>query len=96
MKLSKYILILLSICCLSGCAHKSGHQNKRQTATSAATSENQPKRGSAKNTTITVVNNRGESDKLDGSKIFAKYNKAVFMVYTSDGYNTYQGSGFFY
>jgi len=32
---------------------------------------------------------------MSGEDIFARYNSAVFMVYTSDGSNTYQGSGFF-
>jgi serine protease Do len=41
------------------------------------------------------VNNRGDKNKLDGAKIFSKYNTAVFMVFTSDGYNVFQGSGFF-
>lgn len=31
---------------------------------------------------------------LTGSEIFEKYNKAVFMVYTYDGVNVFQGSGF--
>lgn len=33
--------------------------------------------------------------KLEGQEIFDKYATAVFMVYTSDGMNAYQGSGFF-
>ena len=48
-----------------------------------------------RNLNVTVSNNRGDRIKLDGSKIFTKYNTAVFMVFTSDGYNGYQGSGFF-
>lgn len=32
---------------------------------------------------------------MDGSEVFRKYRNAVFMVFTSDGTNTYQGSGFF-
>lgn len=32
---------------------------------------------------------------MTGPEIFAKYNSAVFMIYTSDGLNNYQGSGFF-
>ena len=32
---------------------------------------------------------------MEGSEIFRKYSNAVFMVFTSDGTNTYQGSGFF-
>ena len=44
---------------------------------------------------VVLPDNRGDKNKLDGAKIFAKYNTAVFMVFTSDGYNMYQGSGFF-
>lgn len=33
--------------------------------------------------------------KLSGSEIFKKYNKAVFMIFTSDGIDGKQGSGFF-
>ncbi len=96
-------LIPAAIICLmlNSCAHKSGHnkldrphsvvsQNKsnidsNQTATV----------GDSRNLNVTVSDNRGDRKKLDGSKIFAKYNTAVFMVFTSDGYNGYQGSGFF-
>lgn len=33
--------------------------------------------------------------KLSGSEVFKQYGKAVFMIFTSDGNNNYQGSGFF-
>lgn len=86
--------------CIVSCAHKSGH-NKPQTAFHPANSEmSKPQqsnqtRGGQRNLNVTVSNNRGDKNKLDGSKIFAMYNTAVFMVFTSDGYNGYQGSGFF-
>lgn len=32
---------------------------------------------------------------LSGADIFDKYNSAVFTIFTSDGYNNFQGSGFF-
>ena len=32
---------------------------------------------------------------MDGPEIFKRYNSAVFMVFTSDGMQVYQGSGFF-
>lgn len=32
---------------------------------------------------------------MSGTEIFEQYNSAVFMIYTSDGQNCYQGSGFF-
>lgn len=33
--------------------------------------------------------------KLSATELFKRYKSAVFMVFTSDGNNTYQGSGFF-
>ena len=35
------------------------------------------------------------NDKLTATEIFEKYNSAVFMVYTANAYQSYQGSGFF-
>lgn len=39
--------------------------------------------------------NNNSKQKLEGQEIFDKYASAVFMVFTSDGFNGYQGSGFF-
>lgn len=33
--------------------------------------------------------------KFSGAEVFEMYSKAVFMIFTSDGTNDYQGSGFF-
>lgn len=96
-------LFIAAIVCLAfnSCAHKSGHNKVDRTHHSA--SQNDSNSGAEQTTTIggshdlnvIVSNNRGDKNKLDGAKIFAKYNTAVFMVFTSDGYNGYQGSGFF-
>lgn len=40
----------------------------------------------------TVSTNNGE---MSGADLFELYNSAVFMIFTSDGWNEYQGSGFF-
>lgn len=86
--------------CIVSCAHKSGHNrtqstsHSRNTNTSHSQSSNVT-RESQRNLNVVVSNSRGDRNKLDGPKIFAKYNTAVFMVFTSDGYNGYQGSGFF-
>ena len=37
----------------------------------------------------------GESVTLSATEIFERYNSAVFMIFTSDGWNEFQGSGFF-
>ena len=101
MKRNKFFIISLLLCCLCSicsCAHKSGHNKNKQQQhnyTSQHSSERAETRGGERNISVSVVNNRGDKNKLDGSQIFAKYNRAVFMVFTSDGYNTYQGSGFF-
>lgn len=73
----------------SSCAHKSGHRERQRTTYSNVNHIQTPRA----DTKVEVRNNRGR--KLEGSEVFRKYNKAVFMVYTSDGTNTYQGSGFF-
>ena len=39
--------------------------------------------------------NKRSNDKLEGAQIFERYGSAVFMVFTTDGTNAYQGSGFF-
>lgn len=86
--------------CIVSCAHKSGH-NRPQAASHSSNTEMRDSQssnvahGGQRNLEVTVTNSRGDKNKLDGSKIFAKYNTAVFMVFTSDGYNGYQGSGFF-
>lgn len=101
MKTLNSILFLILLVCISSCAHKSGH-NKQNTGTrftnetSNGSNQNSDVRvGGQRDLNVTVSNNRGDKNKLDGSKIFSKYNTAVFMVFTSDGYNVYQGSGFF-
>lgn len=95
-------LLLGGIVCLSlcSCAHKSGHQKNTRNSTdqqmvSSNSSNDAVAATTSRNLEVPVVNKRGEKSKLDGSKIFAKYNSAVFMIYTSDGSNMYQGSGFF-
>lgn len=98
-----YNLFLSAIVCLSlnSCAHKSGHHKVDRAHHAASPNdfnngyEQTATVGGSRDLNVIVSNNRGDKNKLDGAKIFAKYNAAVFMVFTSDGYNNYQGSGFF-
>lgn len=73
---------------LFSCAHKSGRVKKE--APQPVQVQQTP--GSNK---VEVSNKRGDSNKLEGSQISNKYNRAVFMIYTTDGFQVYQGSGFF-
>ena len=101
MKIVKLLFILIVCIATGSCAHKSGHSKRERTQHAASqNSKNNDSNqttieGGKRGLNVVVSNNRGDKNKLDGADIFAKYNTAVFMVFTSDGYNGYQGSGFF-
>lgn len=77
------------------CARRSGHKKQnRQMA-----SEKREIVSRLSNDDVSVHEDLrieyGDDDEvLDGKTIFRKYGNAVFMVFTTDGTNTYQGSGF--
>lgn len=97
-KLKMLAGLFLLLLCISSCAHKSGHKRSNSSSyvdqTEVVSTVSYDKK-SKKNLEVRLSNNRDDKNKLTGSEVFAKYNTAVFMVFTSDGYNGYQGSGFF-
>lgn len=44
---------------------------------------------------VTLSGKSAPTKRLSGTELFKRYNSAVFMVFTSDRNNIYQGSGFF-
>lgn len=81
---------------LSSCAHKSGRHRNAGQYPSLSHTERPSKNVRSSVTSPTIKHENKRSDhKLDGSSIFSLYESAVFMVFTSDGLNGYQGSGFF-
>ena len=82
------ICLVISFFILVSCAHKSGHQKDYLRTSSRGSS------GYSKNK-LPSVSKSSRSGKLEGNQVFQKYHSAVFMVFTSDGSKTYQGSGFF-
>lgn len=93
---SKYtaILFCLAMCFMVSCAHKSGHQRDRERPSTTMADRSDGKTSRSTSRKSKIVNKRS-SDKLEGSQIFDRYGSAVFMVFTTDGSNAYQGSGFF-
>lgn len=90
MTLNKFFLLAcIGIITFSSCAHKSGHKEKKVSYTNPVRNN----KISNRNLNVEVASRRGTA--LDGPTIFDKFNSAVFMVFTSDGINGYQGSGFF-
>lgn len=89
------IIVTIVVCLLTSCAHKSGHKKLNgnidiRQETSQRLSSNTD--SSEKD----VAAEYGANDEiLDGKTIFSRFGRAVFMVFTTDGTNTYQGSGFF-
>lgn len=83
MRINKYLILFVTALLIMSCAHRSGH-NKR---------ERKPRPTSISGDL--VANKSTGGSKMDGAEIFKKYSNAVFMIFTTDGNNVYQGSGFF-
>lgn len=83
MRINKYLILFVTALLIMSCAHRSGH-NKR---------ERKPRPSSISGNL--VANKSTGGSKMDGAEIFKKYSNAVFMIFTTDGNNVYQGSGFF-
>lgn len=94
--MKKCIIIVLICTMFVSCARRSGHKKQnRQMA-----SEKREIVSRLSNDDVSVhedlsVEYGDDDEVLDGKTIFRKYGNAVFMVFTTDGTNTYQGSGFF-
>ena len=76
------------------CAHKSGHRRDREYSGMVMTNRTERKLSRSANKKSVIVNKRSNK-KMEGTQIFDFYGSAVFMVFTTDGSNSYQGSGFF-
>lgn len=92
MKVNKSLFMIFTVVSLMGCAHKSGHKKQDFILKQRSTVS---QRHTMRDGNVEVTSNRRHGDKMEGAEIFSKYNSAVFMVFTSDGYSMYQGSGFF-
>jgi len=85
--------LLFCLLCISSCrkASTSRTRHERQSEYVQPKEETEPVKSSRKRR----ITKKRPSKKLDGREVFNKYSTAVFMVFTSDGMNGYQGSGFF-
>lgn len=88
------VVACLSVLLMLSCAHKSGQHRgrERSNATMADRTERKSLRPTTKKSKIV---NKRSNEKMEGTQIFDRYGSAVFMVFTTDGSNAYQGSGFF-
>lgn len=97
-KIMKFKFIATMLCLpaflFASCAHKSGHHRDKERQGTVMSVRSNRKSSHTTSRRSKIVNMRS-SEKLDGSQIFDRYGSAVFMVFTTDGSNAYQGSGFF-
>ena len=89
MRYNKYVLFFISLLLLS-CAHKPRNQ---QYGRGSSTEEHAGTKH--KSASIRIKPEKASGKPMDGPEIFKRYNSAVFMIFTSDGTQVYQGSGFF-
>ncbi len=92
------MLCLAMVVFLSSCAHKTGHIKQVTSQGNGVTvrnGNNNVDGVETRRSTTTPITRVRSDVKLGGAEIFERYGSAVFMVYTSDGRNGFQGSGFF-
>ena len=88
------VIFCLTALLFMSCAHKSGHRRDRERPGSTI-ADYQDQNSSHSTSHRSKIVSKRSNEKLEGSQIFDRYGNAVFMVFTSDGSNTFQGSGFF-
>ena len=85
---------LLASCTMTG--RNEGQRNVRKPYVEkheAVKRENRIVEQSESHNELPVAHNT--NNVIPATEIFKRYDSAVFMVFTTDGYNAYQGSGFF-
>ena len=109
MKLKHPILALLSISILLSCSQRPvvpGNDHSVQVSKNKSNSSARPAipngattvppvRQASNTSSRPQIGNTGTTDKLSPQDIFTKCSPAVFMIFTSSGYEQFQGSGFF-
>lgn len=88
-------LIVLIMCTLLSCAHRSGKRGPYAKNGNEVVPSSNVNHSEGKSIRLSGVDKNDSRTTLSPTQIFKKYNTAVFLVLTSDGQMTAQGSGFF-
>lgn len=92
----KWYLVLFAILfCTSFMSCRKSARTQRENTSYVETNTTSNRRQSERERPSVREKKKPNNKKLEGKDIFKKYSTAVFMVFTSDGFNGYQGSGFF-
>ena len=86
---NKVLLLICGLIVLTSCAHRSGHTRQHLRSSHSQTVNSRQ----GKNEAVAHIGKQTET--LLPTEIFKLFNKAVFIVMTTDGEQAFQGSGFF-
>lgn len=89
-----FILSLLTSCTMTGRNEGKGDVRKPCVEKSVSSKIDNRIFSSPEQQNNLKIDHRTENV-ISATELFKRYNSAVFMVFTTDGYNAYQGSGFF-
>lgn len=100
MKISVYSIILVFLITLMSSCGDSKQKRRELThkSLSSSLSSSRPRAivKRSKDTKVVITSEATRLGKeMSGTEIFELYNTAVFMIFTSDGWSRFQGSGFF-
>lgn len=90
-----YLVIFAILFCASFMSCRKSARTQRENTSYVETNTTSNRRQSERERPSVREKKKPNNKKLEGKDIFKKYSTAVFMVFTSDGFNGYQGSGFF-
>ena len=90
-----YLVIFAILFCSSFMSCRKSVRTQRENTSYVETNTTSNRRQSERERPSVREKKKPNNKKLEGKDIFKKYSTAVFMVFTSDGFNGYQGSGFF-
>ena len=92
--IGSYCLLFIFLSCTM--TERNDGSSRMQRPEKPISTNNKRRSIAMENTHKTTLPNRHSSTKaFSPTELFKRYNSAVFMVFTSDGNNVYQGSGFF-
>lgn len=89
------LLMMFFAFMLQGCRKSASRNPKRETVETLISRERLQRSRRSENIMQKEIVNKRTDKKMEGAEVFETYNTAVFMIFTSDGINAYQGSGFF-
>lgn len=88
-----FLLAVLNISGCSGCSRSGRRAHQKAVSNNTSTTKSDYRQSS--DSRSTQRNTTRNTKILPLNVLYSKYKKSVFLVYTSDGDNAYQGSGFF-